>query len=129
MEYQEHTFPIHIYYEDTDHSGVVYHANYLKYFERARCHLLGLDFIKHLLEVEKIGFAVYKVDITYQEGAIFGDKLEIRSRIQKQGKFRLNCIQEVWLPNRKRPAVSAIVQMVCTNSKNKPVPIPELPIK
>ncbi|MBT6176177.1 MAG: thioesterase, partial [Deltaproteobacteria bacterium] len=39
MDYHAH--PVQIYYEDTDLSGVVYHANYLKYFERAREHLIG----------------------------------------------------------------------------------------
>ena len=38
-----HRHEIQIYYEDTDHSGVVYHANYLKYFERAREHMLGVE--------------------------------------------------------------------------------------
>ena len=38
-----HVHPVQINYEDTDHSGVVYHANYLKYFERAREHSLGVE--------------------------------------------------------------------------------------
>ena len=40
-----HRFPVRVYYEDTDVSGVVYHANYLKYMERAREHLLGVEAI------------------------------------------------------------------------------------
>ncbi|MBW2548816.1 MAG: thioesterase, partial [Deltaproteobacteria bacterium] len=39
----QYVHPVQIYYEDTDHSGVVYHANYLKYFERAREHIFGVD--------------------------------------------------------------------------------------
>lgn len=124
---KEHRFPVHIYYEDTDHSGVVYHANYLRYFERARDHLLGLEFLKSLLEKEKIGFAVYNINVTYKEGAKFGDLLSIRTRLEREGRYRLNCIQQAWLPNRKTPAVSAVVQLVCVNEKNKLVPVPALP--
>ena len=43
MENQEYHFEVEIYYEDTDHSGWVYHPNYLKYFERAREHSLGRE--------------------------------------------------------------------------------------
>ena len=45
---------VQIYYEDTDHSGLVYHANYLKYFERAREHLLGVDELVRLLKEDGI---------------------------------------------------------------------------
>ena len=53
------SFSVQIYYEDTDHSGLVYHANYLKYFERAREHLLGTDELVRLLAEEGKGFVVY----------------------------------------------------------------------
>ena len=39
---------VQIYYEDTDHSGVVYHPNFLKYFERAREHIIGCEFLDKL---------------------------------------------------------------------------------
>ena len=51
-----HIHRVQIYYEDTDHSGAVYHANYLKYFERAREHLLGTDELVRLWDVDGIGF-------------------------------------------------------------------------
>ena len=46
-----------IYYEDTDHSGVVYHANYLKFFERAREHML-IDALVKLHKEQNVGFVV-----------------------------------------------------------------------
>ena len=66
-----HRYPIQIYYEDTDHSGVVYHANYLKYFERAREHMLGIEALVQLLQEDNIGFVVYKANLTYNKGAKF----------------------------------------------------------
>ena len=63
------SFSVRVYYEDTDHSGVVYHANYLKYFERAREHLLGVDELVALWNEQGVGFVVYRADITYKKGA------------------------------------------------------------
>ena len=76
-----HEHRVQIYYEDTDHSGVVYHANYLKYFERAREHMLGTDELRRLFVEDGIGFAVYKAELTYKEGAVFGDTLVIESTV------------------------------------------------
>ena len=56
MDYHSHEFQI--YYEDTDLSGIVYHANYLKYFERAREHLLGVEELVSLYYDEGVGFVV-----------------------------------------------------------------------
>ena len=56
--------PVQIYYEDTDHSGVVYHPNFLKYFERAREHVLGSDKLATLWNEHGLGFAVYKANMT-----------------------------------------------------------------
>lgn len=63
--------PVQIYYEDTDHSGVVYHPNFLKYFERAREHVLGSDKLATLWNEHGLGFAVYKANMTFQDGVEF----------------------------------------------------------
>jgi len=60
-------FSVQIYYEDTDHSGVVYHSNYLKYFERAREDVIGIENLIDLWKKNNLGFAVYKVDKGYQQ--------------------------------------------------------------
>ena len=73
MSDQYHSHRVHIYYEDTDLSGVVYHANYLKYFERAREHMLGRARLVQLLEEEGKGFVVYKCSLTFKKGAKLGD--------------------------------------------------------
>jgi YbgC/YbaW family acyl-CoA thioester hydrolase len=89
-------FAVQIYYEDTDHSGLVYHANYLKYFERAREHLLGPRELVRLLEAEGIGFVVYKCEMTFKEGAVFGDVLDIRSTPRIESPFRVVFQQDVY---------------------------------
>ena len=60
-----HYYIIRIFYEDTDAGGIVYHANYLKYFERARTSLLNLINIdqKQLLEKKNLGFVVRDINL------------------------------------------------------------------
>lgn len=116
------SFQVQIYYEDTDHSGVVYHANYLKYFERAREHLLGVEELVRLYREEGVGFVVYKCELTYKQGAVFGDTLEIRSTPRLESAFRVVFQQDVW--RRGELLVQGVVHMVCVDSNKKLVPIP-----
>jgi tol-pal system-associated acyl-CoA thioesterase len=120
-----HIFPVQIYYEDTDHSGRVYHANYLKYFERAREHFLGVEELVRMYREEGLGWVVYKVELTFREGAVFGDSLEIRSRMRMESEYRVNFRQEVWRPGASIAMVEGLVQMVCVDAAQKLVRIPE----
>ena len=118
-------FQVQVYYEDTDHSGVVYHANYLKYFERARENLIGTDALVKLWEEEGIGFSVYKVEMGFFDGAAFGNRLDIRTTVEQDGKYRLVFHQEAWRTDGKKPAVTAVIEMVCLDRDRKLKPIPQ----
>lgn len=120
-----HIFPVQIYYEDTDHSGRVYHANYLKYFERAREHFLGVEELVRMYRDEGVGWVVYKVEMTFREGAVFGDALEIRSRMRIDSDYRVTFKQDVWRPGATTPMVEGLVQMVCVDAQQKLIRIPE----
>lgn len=121
-----HSFHTQVYYEDTDHSGVVYHANYLKYFERAREDLIGVDKLVNMWENDKIGFAVYKANLGYHDGAVFGDLLEIKTKYKKDGAFRLVFSHEAWRPNANKPAVTCTLELVCLGPNKKLMPISDL---
>lgn len=78
---------IRIYYEDTDCGGVVYYANYLKYFERARTHYLeerGLS-VAGLLE-EGTQFMVVHAEVHYRSPARYGETLAIETTLKETGK-------------------------------------------
>jgi acyl-CoA thioester hydrolase len=77
-----HYFPVRVYYEDTDLSGIVYHANYLKWFERARSDLLRLLGIDQRAEQEAGGgtYAVAEVTIRYLAPARLDDAVIVESR-------------------------------------------------
>ncbi|NOY90530.1 MAG: YbgC/FadM family acyl-CoA thioesterase [Deltaproteobacteria bacterium] len=114
---------VQIYYEDTDHSGLVYHPNYLKYFERAREHLLGVDELVRLLNEEGVGFVVYKAGMTFKRGAVFGDNIEIRTRVTSESEYRLIFAQDVYRD--EELLVEGRVEMVCVDGTTKLVKVPE----
>ncbi len=120
-----HTHPVQIYYEDTDLSGVVYHANYLKYFERAREHLLGPEELARLYNEQGIGFVVYKAELTFREGARLADRVEIRTTVTMESEYRAVFDQSVWKPGRNSPMVEGKVHLVCVDRQNKLVPLPK----
>lgn len=78
-----HLFAVRVYYEDTDAGGVVYHANYLRFAERARTEMMraaGLDH-RTLLEESGVIIAVRRCEADYLAPAMLDDALEIESRV------------------------------------------------
>jgi len=121
-----HHFTAQVYYEDTDHSGVVYHANYLKYFERAREDIIGVETLSDMWYQAGIGFAVYKLSVGYHDGAVFGETLDIRTSWEKDGDYRVVFLHEAWKPGASKPAVSCNLELVCLGPNKKLMPIPDL---
>jgi acyl-CoA thioester hydrolase len=88
---------VKVYYEDTDCLGVVYYANYLKYFERGRSELFAARG-RPIAEWNRLGFlvAVYKVDVTFRAPARLGDELEVATeRLPGGSAYRLKLRQRV----------------------------------
>lgn len=125
MENHVYHFPVQIYYEDTDHSGVVYHPNFLKYFERAREHVIDSQRLAQLWRDEGIGFAVYKANMIFQEGVEFADVCDVQTSYRLDGKYKTLWRQELWRPNAKRAAVIGDIEMVCMNRNKQLQPMPE----
>lgn len=119
-------FPVQIYYEDTDFSGVVYHPNFLKYFERAREHVIGAKSLASLWDDHDLGFAVYRSDMLCHDGVEFADIIDIRTRFYFESKYRTVWQQEIWRPNAKKPAVTAQIEMICMNKNRQLCPIPQI---
>ena len=117
--------PVQIYYEDTDHSGVVYHPNFLKYFERAREHVINSNVLDKLWREKGLGFAVYKANMIFQDGVEFAEICDIRTTYQIDGKYKTLWRQEVWRPSAKKAAVIGEIEMVCLDKKKRLQPIPE----
>ncbi len=119
-----HTMPKRIYYHDTDCGGVVYYANYLKYFEEARTEYLrdkGLD-IKELADSGTL-FVVHKVDITYKFPARYADSLAVTTEISQAKSVSLIFSQQI--KKGEQVLVSCRTQLVCVNRDFQPTIIPE----
>jgi len=98
-----HRFPCRVYYEDTDHGGVVYYANYLKFMERGRTEYLrsaGIE-LDSVEKEEGVMFAVTEANIRYRSPALFNDLLEIESTLTHARGARLTFKQQVWRMHRK----------------------------
>jgi acyl-CoA thioester hydrolase len=94
----EHLFPVRVFYEDTDLSGVVYHANYLRYMERARSDVLRVSGIDQRAAQESgLGhYAVADLQIRYRAPARLDDALLVRSRVTGLSAVRCVIAQSVW---------------------------------
>ena len=87
-----------VYYEDTDASGRVYHANYLKYLERGRSNLIYQSKFNHqeLLKKFNIIFVVKNININYLRPAFFEDILEVQTSINQLSRVKLNFNQKIF---------------------------------
>ena len=96
---KEFSWPVRVYYEDTDSGGVVYYANYLKFMERARTELLrSLGFQQDQLQQELgVIFAVRSADIQYIKPARFNDELNVITSIASLRKASILFKQTVHL--------------------------------
>jgi acyl-CoA thioester hydrolase len=117
---------IRVYYEDTDCGGIVYYANYLRYFERART-----EFVReHGFEVahftgKGILFVVGHVEITYLNPARYNDLLEIQTKITEIGRASLTFSHQIHLHGTDRIVVEGSAKLVCIDSSGKPRRLPQ----
>jgi len=90
-------WPVRVYYEDTDAGGVVYHANYLLFMERARTEWLrALGFEQDALRREAgVQFSVRRATIDYMRPALFNDLLTVTVALSGRGGASLDLVQEV----------------------------------
>ena len=119
-------WPVTIYYEDTDAGGVVYHSNYLKFFERARTEMLRAVVVsQQTLLQQNIGFVVRHVDIDFLQAARLDDMLTINTVISALKKASLIFCQELVNPEGK-VLCKAIVKLACIYNQNmRPKAMPQ----
>ncbi len=107
-----------IYYEDTDFAGIVYYANYLKFFERARTDMLRQKNINQSeLALEKnIIFVVRKCEINYIKPAKLDDFVEVTAEVKNVKNSSVLLYQEMKIADKILAKLN--VEIVCVNSKN-----------
>lgn len=111
---------IKIYYEDTDCGGVVYYANYLKYFERART-----DFLEHrglsvpTLHREGTMFMVVRADVIYRSPARYGETLQITTTVSTNRKASLTFHHQIRERSSQRLVVEGSATLVTVDREGK----------
>jgi acyl-CoA thioester hydrolase len=122
-----HQFAIRVYYEDTDAGGIVYYANYLKFFERARTEWLReIGINQEVFLQQKLGFVVRKVEMDNIAPAKLDDLLKVRSSIVTLKRASLVFQQKI-TNQAMRVLCTATIRIACVDfSQHKPCAIPEL---
>ena len=120
LEGREHVLPVRIYYEDTDFTGVVYHANYLRYFERGRSDFFRVVGVSHtaLLELpEPTAFTIIRIELDYRRAARVDDALLVRTTYDSVKGPRLFVNQRIFRGDDL--IAEARVQAACIDLKGR----------
>ena len=121
FEGREHRLPVRVYYEDTDFTGLVYHANYVRYFERGRSDCLRLMGIGHaeLLDGDRpTAFVVTKMELAFLKPARIDDALVVRTRYESVKGPRLMISQAITRGD--EVLCRAEVEVVCIHMNGRP---------
>ena len=118
-------WPLRVYYENTDAGGVVYHAQYLNFMERARTEWLRILGFEHttLMQQYNCVFVVHSMQIQFKKSAKLDDLLTISSQITKMGRGSVEFLQTVQLNQQK--LVEASLKLACVDALTfKPIAVP-----
>jgi acyl-CoA thioester hydrolase len=126
-----HRYPLRVYFEDTDAGGVAYHANYLRWAERARTESLRDIGLPHHLLMERHGslLVVRRIEVAYLRPARLDDAVVVETRVLKAGAASLEVGQDVVAAEAGgKDAVLARLKvgLVCVSQESlRPVALPE----
>lgn len=119
FEGREHRLPVRIYYEDTDFTGIVYHANYLRYLERGRSDFFRAVGISHTeLAKQDTGFAVIRMELDFKRAARIDDALLVRTLFERAEGVRLHVRQTI--TRGEEVLFEATVVAVCISLSGRP---------
>jgi acyl-CoA thioester hydrolase len=126
----EFTWNIRVYYEDTDAGGVVFYANYLKFFERARTEWLRAAGVGQQLlsESHRVMFVVKSTAVDYHAPAKLDDELKLSVVVERLGRASVQFIQEAWRVDgaERELLASGRIKVGCVDTASfRPCPIPD----
>lgn len=122
-----HSFNFRVYYEDTDAGGIVYHANYLKFAERARTEMVSDLGVSNttLKNDHNLIIVVRHIDINYFLPAHLEDKLTVRTTVEDIGRTSFLLKQEI--SKESLSIATLLVKLVCIDSNTRrPVRVPTI---
>jgi acyl-CoA thioester hydrolase len=126
------SFPVRIYWEDTDAGGIVYYANYLKFMERARTEWLrSLGVEQEALQSEQgLMFVVVHADVSFRRPARYGDSLHVSCTLDERTRASMTFRQQVVRESTSELLVEGLIRVACLDaSKLKPRGLPEIVVQ
>jgi len=121
-------WPVRVYWEDTDAGGIVYYANYLKFFERARTEWLRALGIHQQTLLEETGgmFVVSEAQVRYLKSARLDDELLLTTSLTEAGRASLTIRQQAWRQQPDKPVLlcEATIRASWVSAVGKPARIP-----
>jgi len=118
-------FPVRVYYEDTDAGGVVYHANYLNFYERARTEFLrSLGFEQDVLLEHNTAFVVRRCELDYLISAKFNDQLLISVEVEHLKRASIVFKQKITTKEGNLLSTAQVVVVCVALEQMKPIAIP-----
>ena len=120
LDGREHQLPVRIYYEDTDFTGVVYHANYLRYFERGRSDFFRLVGVSHSALLERpdpAAFTIVRMTVDFKRAARIDDALLVRTTYDSAKGPRLFISQRI--TRGEELIATAQVEAACIDLKGR----------
>ena len=121
------SLPVRVYFQDTDAGGVVYHASYVNFFERARTEWLRTFGYSNAGLMNELGvmFVVRRLELNYLKPALLDDMLDVTAQIKEVGRSRLTLLQSVIRGGEL--LTEGEVHLVCVAADTfKPVSVPEV---
>jgi len=118
---------VRVYYEDTDAGGIVFYANYLKFFERARTEWLRASGVnqQQMAQEHEVMFVVKSTAVDYHSPAKLDDELKLTVVVEKLGRASVQFVQEAWCGDRLLATGKIKVGCVGVNTL-RPAPIPDV---
>lgn len=121
------SWPVRVYFQDTDAGGVVYHASYVNFMERSRTEWLRTFGYSNAGLMKELGvvFVVRSLKLDYLKPALLDDLVTVTSQIKEVGRSRVSIFQTV--TREKDVLVEGEVHLVCVDVKTfKPVSVPDV---
>jgi len=113
MQTNDHVLEFRVYLEDTDAQGIVYYANYLRYFERGRSEFLeSLGVPMNEVAQPDCRLVVYEIRIKFKRPAALGDKIEVSTSMARSSEYRTTFRQQIRRKGEREPLVSGEVDVV-----------------
>ena len=127
MQTKDHVLEFRVYLEDTDAQGIVYYANYLRFFERGRSEMLeSLGIPMGEVARPDCRLVVYEARIKFRRPALLGDKIEVLTSMSRASEFRLTFRQQIRRRGEGESLVSGEVDIVAIGQDGTLKELPEI---